>query len=76
MREQEIVKQSRIENIFRMTDPEEISKPQCFKHLYWSQEWIEQTHITVVASSVLGHDNNEDHIRAMQAKYEAMERLP
>ena len=40
MREQEIAKQSRIENIFRMADPEEISKPQCFKHLYQSQEWV------------------------------------
>jgi len=86
IREHELARQPRAENVFRMADPEEVSKPQHFKHLYQSQEWVERTHISVTASSVLGRDESEDCIRAMQAKFEkplktapqneAEERLP
>ena len=75
-----------MENIFRMADPEEISCPQQFWHLYRSQKWMNQNRLSVMASSVLGQDDNEDCIMAMQAKFEkpqvktfhkeAEERLP
>ena len=84
--ELELVRQPHIENTFRITDPEEVSKPQCFKHLYWSPEWVERTCISIMASSVLEQDEGEDRIRAMWAKFkkplkmapqnEAEERLP
>jgi len=70
IREHELARQPRAENVFRMTDPEEVSKPQHFKHLYRSSEWVERTRISVAGSSVLGRDESEDHIRAMQAKFE------
>jgi len=86
IREHELARQPRIENVFRITDPEEMSKPQRFKHLYRSPEWVERIRISVAASSVLGRDESEDRIRAMQAKFEkplkmapqneAEERLP
>ena len=86
IREHKLVGQPHIENIFRITDPEEVSKPQCFKHLYRSLEWVEWTCISVAALLVLGQDESEDHIRAMWAKFkkpsrkaphnEAEERLP
>jgi len=63
-----------------------MSKPQRFKHLYRSPEWVEQICISVAALSVLGQDGSKDHIRAMWAKFEkpsrkdphneAKERLP
>ena len=59
IREHELARQPRTENVFRMADPEEVLKPQCFKHLYWSSEWVEWTCISVVASSVLGQDESE-----------------
>jgi hypothetical protein len=34
MMEHENATQCRVENVFRMADPEEILQPQCFKHLY------------------------------------------
>jgi len=86
IREHKLVRQPCAENVFRMADPEEVSKPQHFKHLYRSPEWVEQTHISVAVSLVLGRDESEDHIRAMRAKFEkplktapqneAQERLP
>ena len=86
IREHELARQPHAENVFRMTDPEEVSKPQRFKHLYWSPEWVDWTRISVTASSVLGRDESEDRIRAMRAKFkkplktapqnEAEERLP
>jgi len=86
IREHKLVRQPHAENVFRMADPEEVSKPQRFKHLYQSPEWVERTRISVTASSVLGQDESEDHIRAMRAKFkkplktapqnEAEERLP
>ena len=54
IREHELARQPHAENVFRMADPEEVSKPQHFKHLYRSLEWVEQTRISVTASSVLG----------------------
>ena len=59
-----------VENIFRMADSEEISCPQQFRHLYQSQEWMNWNRVSVMKSSVLGRDDNEDRIRAMQAKFE------
>ena len=53
-----------------MADPEEVSQPQRFQHLYRSSEWVERTRMSVAASSVLGRDENEDRIRAMRAKFE------
>jgi len=86
IREHKLARQPRAENVFRMADPEEVSKPQRFKHLYQSPEWMERTRISVAASLVLGRDESEDHIRAMWAKFEkllktapqneAKERLP
>ena len=70
IREHELVKQPQSENVFRMADPEEMSKPQRFKHLYRSPEWVERTRISAVASSVLGRDESKDRIRAMRAKFE------
>ena len=86
IREHESARQPPAENVFRIADPEEVSKPRRFKHLYRSPEWVERTRISVAASSVLGRDESEDRIRAMRAKFEkpsrkvphneAEERLP
>jgi len=70
IREHELARQPHAKNVFRMADPEEVSKPQCFKHLYRSPEWVEQTRISVTASLVLGQDESKDRIRAMRAKFE------
>jgi len=72
IREHELARQPRAENIFRIADPEEVSKPQRFKHLYRSLKQVKQTHISVVASLVLGQDESEDHIKAMWAKFEKL----
>jgi len=72
IREHELARQPRTENVFRMADPEEVSKPQGFKHLYRSPEWVEWTRILVAALSVLGRDESEDCIRAMWAKFEKL----
>jgi hypothetical protein len=70
MRKDEVARHPQIENIFRIADPEEISKPHRFRHLYRTQEWVDRTRIAAVASSVLGRDESDDRIRAMRAKYE------
>ena len=54
IREHKLARQPRAENVFRMADPEEVLKPQRFKHLYRSLEWVERTRISVAASLVLG----------------------
>jgi len=38
IREHKLVRQPHAENVFRIADPEEVSKPQCFKHLYQLSE--------------------------------------
>jgi hypothetical protein len=86
VREADTTRYSQIDNIFRMADPEEISKPHRFKHLHRSPDWVERTRVSAMASSVLGREESEDRIRAMRAKFEkpkikaylneAEERLP
>jgi len=70
IREYNMSRQPHNEILFRIADCGEISRPHRFKHLYRSPEWVERTHMSIVASSVLGRDDNEDRIRAMRAKYE------
>ena len=70
MQGNEMAGQYQKENVFRMAEPEEISKPQWFVHFYQSPDWVECTHISVLASTILGWNESEDHIRAMWAKYE------
>ena len=70
MREFESTKRCQSEHAFRMADPEEISKPQHFKHLYQSSEEVKWTHISVAASSILGGDENKSCTRAMWDRFE------
>ena len=59
-----------IENVFRIAEPEEISKPQRFKHLYRDSKWVERTCYTAVASSIIGRDDTDDRLHAMRDKCE------
>jgi len=62
--------------MFRIADPEEIFKPQRFKHLYWDSKWMKKTHITAVASTILGRDEMDERLHAMRDKNERHTRVP
>ena len=66
----------KIENMFRIAKPEEISKPQRFKHLYHDSRWVERTHTSAVALVALGGDNMEDRLHAMRERNKQQPRHP
>jgi len=63
------------ECIFRMADSEEVSAPQPFRHLHHSPEWVRQNQKAATASTILGRNTMDDHIRALKDKFEKPKRI-
>jgi len=61
--------------MFRMVDSEEISALQPFRHLYHSPEWVQQNQNSAMASTILGHDKMDDHIRALKDKFKKPKKI-
>jgi len=61
--------------MFRIADPEEISKPQRFKHLYRDSKWMKRTHITAVASTILGRDETDERLCTMRDTQECLNQV-
>jgi len=61
--------------MFRMADSKEISAPQPFRHLYYSPEWVQQNQNSAMASTILGCDQTDDHIRTLKDKFEKPKKI-
>ena len=61
--------------MFRMADSKEISAPQLFRHLYHSPEWVQQNQNSAIASTILGRNKMDDHIRALKDKFEKPKKI-